>query len=53
MVIDACEYFFFQSDKMTDMVGVAQLCVFIQVSFEDMSAQEELLTIFTLKGHQM
>jgi len=29
MVIDACEYFFFQSDKMTDMVGVAQLCVFI------------------------
>ena len=49
--IDVCECFSLQSDESTDTVDVAQLCVFIRVVFEDMSAKEELLTILPLKGH--
>lgn len=49
--IDACECFSLQFDESTDMVDVAQLCVFIRMVFEDMSAKEELLTILPLKGH--
>ena len=33
------------------MVDVAQLCVFIRMVFEDMTAKEELITILPLKGH--
>nr|XP_055065219.1 general transcription factor II-I repeat domain-containing protein 2A-like [Misgurnus anguillicaudatus] len=49
--IDACECFSLQFDESTDMVDVAQLCVFIRMVFVDMSAKEELLTILPLKGH--
>jgi len=49
--IDACECFSLQFDESTDMVDVAQLCVFIRIVFEDMSTKEELLTILPLKGH--
>lgn len=49
--IDACECFSLQFDESTDMVDVAQLCVFIRMVFEDTSAREELLTILPLKGH--
>ncbi|CAK6976404.1 general transcription factor II-I repeat domain-containing 2A-like protein, partial [Scomber scombrus] len=38
-------------DESTDVVDVAQLCVFIRMIFEDMRAKEELLTIMPLKGH--
>lgn len=48
--IDACECFSLQFDESTDMVDVAQLCIFIRMAFEDMSAKEELLTILPLKG---
>lgn len=48
--IDACECFSLQFDESTDMVDVAQLCVFIRMVFEDMSAREELLTMLPLKG---
>jgi len=30
---DACECFFLQFDESTDMVDVAQLCVFIRIIF--------------------
>lgn len=49
--IDACECFSLQFDESTDLVDVAQLCVFIRMVFGDMSAKEELLTILPLKGH--
>jgi len=49
--IDACECFSLQFDESTDMVDVAQLCVFIRMVFGDMSTKEELLTILPLKGH--
>ena len=49
--IDFCECFSLQFDESTDMVDVAQLCVFIRIVFEDMSTKEELLTILPLKGH--
>ena len=48
---DARECFSLQFDESTDVVDVAQLCVFIRMIFEDMSAKEELLTILPLKGH--
>ena len=49
--IDVWKCFSLQFDESTDMVDVAQLCVFIRMVFEDMSAKEELLTILPLKGH--
>ncbi|CAK6982894.1 zinc finger BED domain-containing protein 5-like isoform X1, partial [Scomber scombrus] len=49
--IDACDCFSLQFDESTDVVDVAQLCVFIRMVFEDMRAKEELLTILPLKGH--
>ena len=49
--IDVWKCFSLQFDESTDMVDVAQLCVFIWIVFEDMSAKEELLTILPLKGH--
>lgn len=48
---DACECFSLQFDESTDMVDVAQLCVFIRMFFGDVSAKEELLTILPLRGH--
>ena len=49
--IDVCECFSLQFDELTDMVDLAQLCVFNRMVFEDMSAKEKLLTILPLKGH--
>ena len=48
---DARECFSLPFDELTDMVDVAQLCVFIIIVFEDFIAKEELRTIFSLKGH--
>ena len=48
--VNSCECFSLQFDESTDMVDVAQLCIFIRMVFEDMSAKEELLTILPLKG---
>lgn len=49
--IDTCECFSLQFDESTDVVDVAQLCVFVRMVFDDMSVKEELLTILPLKGH--
>ncbi|XP_049444494.1 general transcription factor II-I repeat domain-containing protein 2-like [Epinephelus fuscoguttatus] len=49
--IDACECFSLQFDESTDTVDVAQLCVFIRMVFDDISAKEELLIFLPLKGH--
>ncbi|KAK0138833.1 General transcription factor II-I repeat domain-containing protein 2 [Merluccius polli] len=49
--IDACECFSLQFDKSTDVVDVAQLCVFIRMVFDGLNVKEELLTILPLKGH--
>ncbi|RXN37666.1 general transcription factor II-I repeat domain-containing 2A-like protein [Labeo rohita] len=49
--IEQCECFSLQFDESTDVVDVAQLCVFIRMVFGDMGAKEELLTILPLKGH--
>lgn len=49
--IDVCKCFSLQFDESTDLVDVAQLCVFIRMVFDDMSANEELLTILPLKAH--
>jgi len=49
--VDAREYFSIPFHESTDMVDVAQLCVFIRIVFEDKKSKEELLTILSLKGH--
>ncbi|CAL9685305.1 unnamed protein product [Knipowitschia caucasica] len=49
--IDMCECFSLQFDESTDIMDVSQLCVFIRMVFEDMSAKEELLSILPMKGH--
>jgi len=49
--IDTFKCLSFPFDGSTDMVNVAQLCVFIRIDFEDMSSKEELLIILSLKGH--
>lgn len=49
--IATCECFSLQFDESTDVVDVAQLCVYIGIVFEDMAAKEELLIIFPLKEH--
>ena len=43
--IDACECFSLTFEKPTDMVDMAQLCVFMRIVFEDISSREERLTI--------
>ena len=48
--VNSCECFSLQFDESTDMVDVAQLCIFIRMVFDDMTAKEELLTILPLKG---
>ena len=45
-----CTYFSLQFDESTDMTDTAQLCIFIRMVFNDMSAKEEFLTIISLKG---
>ncbi|XP_057667241.1 zinc finger BED domain-containing protein 5-like [Diorhabda carinulata] len=45
-----CTYFSLQFDEATDMTDTAQLCIFIRMVFNDMSAKEEFLTIIPLKG---
>ena len=49
--IDRCECFSLQFDESTDFVNIAQLCVFIRMVFENMTAKEELLCMLPLKGH--
>ncbi|CAM4659072.1 unnamed protein product [Leuciscus chuanchicus] len=49
--VEQCKCFSLQFDESTDVVDVAQLCVFIRMVFGDMGAKEELLTILPLKGH--
>lgn len=49
--IEQCQWFSLQFDESTDMMDVAQLCDFIRITFVDMSAKEELLTMLPLKGH--
>ena len=49
--IDRCECFSLQFDESTDSVDIAQLCVFIRMVFENMTAKEELLWMLPLKGH--
>ena len=49
--IDRCECFSLQFDDSTDYVDIAQLCVFIRMVFENMTAKEELLCMLPLKGH--
>ena len=46
-----CECFSLQFDESTDSVDMAQLCIFIKMVFENMTAKEELLCILPLKGH--
>ena len=48
--VNSCECFSLQFDESTDMVDVAQLCIYIRMVFDDMTAKEELLTILPLKG---
>ncbi|XP_067937246.1 general transcription factor II-I repeat domain-containing protein 2A-like [Watersipora subatra] len=49
--IAMCECFSLQFDESTDSVDVAQLCLFIRMMFDNMTAKEELLCILPLKGH--
>ena len=49
--IDRCECFSLQFDESIDSVDIAQLCVFIRMMFENMTAKEELLCMLPLKGH--
>ena len=49
--VDACECLSLPFDESTDMVNVAQLCVFIRIPFEDMNSKEGLLIILSFIGH--
>ena len=44
-----CECFSLLLDESTHTSDTAQLCVFIQVVFTDMTAKEELLTLLLMK----
>ena len=44
-----CKCFSLQLDKSTDASDTAQLCIFIQMVFTDMTAKEELLTLLFMK----
>lgn len=48
--IRKCSFMSLQFDESTDLTDTAQLCIFIRMVFDDMSATEELLTILPLKG---
>jgi len=49
--VDACECLSLPFDESTDMVNVAQLCVFIRIPFEDMNSKEGLFIILSFIGH--
>ena len=49
--IDRCECFSLQFDESIVSVDIAQLCVFIRMMFENMTAKEELLCMLPLKEH--
>lgn len=46
-----CECFSLQFDESTDVSDTAQLCIFIWMVFNDMTAKEELLTLLPMKEH--
>ncbi|XP_073996419.1 general transcription factor II-I repeat domain-containing protein 2-like [Rhodnius prolixus] len=46
--INKCIVLSLQFDESTDYIGTAQLCIFIRMVFDDMSATEELLTIIPM-----
>ena len=50
MVIDNCEWFSSQLDESTYVMDIAQVFVFIRMTFSDFSVKEELLTLLQLKG---
>lgn len=50
-VTQQCEGFSLQVDESTDMVDVAQLCVFVRMVFGEICTKEGLLTLLPLKGH--
>lgn len=45
------KYFSLQFDESTDFIDIAQLCIYIRMSFNDMTTKEDLLTIIPLKGN--
>lgn len=49
--INDCKYFSLQFDESTDIIDIAQLCIYIRMSFNDMTSKEDLLTIIPLKGN--
>ena len=44
-----CECFSLQLDESTDVSDIAQVCIFIRMVFNDITAKEELLTILHMK----
>ena len=46
---DNCEWLSFQLDESTDVIDIAQACVFVRMTFSDFSVKEELLTLLRLK----
>ena len=44
-----CKCFSLQLHESTDTSNTAQLCIFIQMVFTDMTAKEELLTLLFMK----
>lgn len=47
--IYTCKSFSLQFDESTDILGCAQLCVFVRLVFGNFNIQEELLCLITLK----
>ena len=50
MDIDNCEWLSLLLDESTDVIDIAQVCVFVRMTFSDFSVKEELLTLLQLKG---
>ena len=48
--IRKCTFLSSQFDESTDFTDTAQVCVFIRMVFNDMSAKEEFLAIISMKG---
>ena len=44
MDIDSCEWLSLQLDESTDVIDIAQVCMFVGMTFYDFSVKEELLT---------
>ena len=49
--MEDCACFSLQLDKSTDLSGTAQMCIFIRMVFGDITAKEELLTVFSTKEY--